>query len=494
MQKIKTIDRDILIILGISLINLFIHTLTNGQYGFFRDELYFIDCSKHLAFGYADMPPLTPFFAKIVITLFGETLHGLRFFPALLSSGIVFLTGLMVKEMGGKLFAQVLASITILIAPVFLVAGTMFQTIPVDQFFWVFICYLIIRLINTNYQKLWLLIGLVFGLGLMAKYSTAFLALAIFTGILISKHRIMLTKIWIWLGVVIALLVFLPNLLWQIHNDFPVLDHMQALRQDESTPTLQFLFEQVIILHPLNLPIWIAGILFFFLNEKGKKYQILVWIYIVSLLIYLLMKGKSYYLAPAYPVLLAGGSVIIEIFIFKKHLKWLKYAIPGLLLLSAIIMSPVWLPILSVDKIIKLGIADYRSDFREMIGWPEMVESVAEAYNTLQENEKINTEIITGNYGEAGAINHYGEKYGLPEASSGISSYHSWGMVNPKASIAIFVGYPQDYLERYFTDVEIKQTITNSYGINNEEHGQYIIICRNPIKPISELWTEFKHY
>jgi hypothetical protein len=492
MLNIK--DRDILMILGISLINLFIHVLTNGQYGFFRDELYFIDCSKHLAFGYADMPPLTPFCAKIVISLFGETLQGLRFFPALLSSIMVFLTGLMVKEMGGKLFAQVLASITIIVAPVYLVAGTMFQTIPVDQFFWVLISYLFIRLINTYNQKLWLLIGLVFGLGLLAKYSMAFLAFAIFFGILISQHRIMLTKIWIWFGVAIALLVFLPNILWQIHNDLPVLEHMRALRQDESTPTLQFLFEQVIILNPLNLPIWVAGILFFFLNEKGKQYQVLVWIYIIALLIFLLMKGKSYYLAPAYPALLAGGSVIIELFIRKKQLDWLKYIIPSLLLLIGTITSPVWLPILSVEKIIKLGIANYRYDFREMIGWPELVESVSTVYNTLSAEEKNKTEIITGNYGEAGAINHYRKKYGLPEASSGISSYYYWGPVNPKASTVIFVGYPEDYLNKYFSDVKVMETITNCYKIDNEELGQLITICRKPIKPISELWEEFKHY
>jgi 4-amino-4-deoxy-L-arabinose transferase-like glycosyltransferase len=136
MLKLRIKNRDTLIILGISFLNLLIHILTNGQYGFHRDELYFIDCSKHLAFGYIDMPPLTPFFAKLTLILLGDTLQGLRFFPALLSSIIVFMTGLMAKEMGGKLFAQILASITIVVAPIYLVAGTQFQTIPVDQFFW----------------------------------------------------------------------------------------------------------------------------------------------------------------------------------------------------------------------------------------------------------------------------------------------------------------------------------------------------------------------
>lgn len=494
MLKFRIKDRDTLIILGISFVNLIIHLLTNGQYGFFRDELYFIDCAKHLDFGYADMPPLTPFFAKIIIALLGETLRGIRFFPALLSSAIVFLTGLMSREMGGRLFAQILASITIIVAPVYLVAGTQFQTIPVDQFFWVLTCYLYIRLINTNNQKLWLLIGLVMGMGLLAKYSIAFLTVAIFIGILISDHRKMLTNKWIWLGVLISLIVFLPNILWQIHNRLPVIEHMQALRNDESTPTLQFLLEQIIILNPFNLPIWIAGILFFFFTEQGRNYRTLVWIYIIALTVFLLMKGKSYYLAPAYPVLFAGGSVIIEIILVRRQFNWLKYFIPALLLLSAIVTSPVWLPVLPVEKMKKLGIADIRYDFREMIGWPELVSSVAKVFNGLSEEEKMNTIIITGNYGEAGAINHYRKKFGLPGAVSGISSYYFWGPGNPDASTVIFIGYPEDYLSRFFSEVKLMEVIRNQYGINNEEQGQHIVLCRKPEKPISELWKEFKHF
>jgi len=494
MSKLKIKDQDTLIILGIAFINLMIHLLTNGQYGFFRDELYFIDCAKHLDFGYADMPPLTPFFAKIVIALFGETLQGLRFFPALLSSALVFLTGLMAREMGGRLYAQILASITIVVAPVYLVAGTQFQTIPVDQFFWVLTCYLFIRIINTNNQKLWLLIGLVMGMGLLAKYSIVFLAVAIFFGIIISNRRIMLTKIWIWLGVLIALIVFLPNIVWQIQNGLPVIEHMQALRKDESTPTLQFLIEQIIILNPFNLPIWVAGILFFFFVEQGRNYRMIVWVYIIALIVFLFMKGKSYYLAPAYPVLFAGGSVRIEIMLLRKQLNWLKYVVPALLLVSAIVTCPAWLPILPVEKMKKLGIDDFRYDYREMIGWPELVSSVSKVYNGLSKEEQMNTIILTGNYGEAGSINHYGSKFGLPDAASGISSYYYWGPGNPAATTVIFVGYPENYLNRFFSEVKVMEVIRNRYGINNEEHGQHIVLCRKPNKPMSELWAEFKHY
>jgi hypothetical protein len=304
----------------------------------------------------------------------------------------------------------------------------------------------------------------------------------------------MLTKIWIWLGVLIALLVFLPNVLWQIHNGLPVIDHMKALHKDESTSTLQFLIEQIINLHPLNLPIWVAGILYFFFNEKGRKYQMLVWVYIIALMIFLLMKGKSYYLAPAYPVLFAGGSMIIEMWLFRKQLNWLKYTFPALLLLSTIITSPAWLPILPVEKMKELGIADLRYDYREMIGWTELVSSVSKVYNGLQKDEQMNTIIITGNYGEAGSINHYGTKFGLPVAASIISSYYYWGPGNPNATTVIFVGWPEDYLNRVFSKVTLMEVISNPYGIKNEEQGVHIVLCHKPNKPISELWTEWKYY
>jgi hypothetical protein len=494
MLKLTFKDRDTIILLGISFLNLLIHLLTNGQYGFHRDELYFIDCSKHLAFGYIDMPPLTPLFANLTINLLGETLQGLRFFPALLSSIIVFLTGLIAKEMGGKLFAQILASLAIIIAPVYLISGTQFQTIIVDQFFWVLTCYFFIRFLNTGNQRIWLLIGLIVGFGLLAKYSVAFLAFAIFIGILTSNHRELFTRKWIWIGGFISLLIFIPNIIWQFRNGLPVLEHMEALRNDESTPTYQFLIEQIIIIHPFNLPIWITGVFFLLFSEQGRKYRILIWIYFVPLVVFLLMKGKAYYISPAYPVLLTGGSVLFEIMLLKRQLIWPKYAVPAFLLISSIITSPLWLPILTIENMKKYGIDELRYDYREMIGWPELVNSVSRVYGDLSDEDKKNTIIITGNYGEAGSINHYGPKFGLPVAASGIGSYYYWGPGKPDATTVIFVGYSEEYLKRYFSHVEVMEVFKNKYEINNEEQGILIIRCKKPNKPISEMWAEFRHF
>jgi hypothetical protein len=494
MPKLHSKHTEIWWLVGISLINLIIHLLTNGQYGFHRDELYMIDCAKHLDFGYADMPPLTPWLAKISITWFGETLRGLRLLPALISSSMVFITGLMAKEMGGRLFSQLLAALTVMAAPVYLVTGTQFQTTLFDQFFWVIISYLLVRLIKTDNQRWWISIGFIAGLGLMNKYSVLFLGLAILAGLIASRRLSLFATRWLWLGIFIALIVFLPNLIWQIRHHLPVLEHMQALRKDESIPALRFLSEQALIMHPFTIPLWIGGILFFCFNERGRKFYMLAWIYFIPLFIFLMMKGKSYYLSPAYPVLLAGGSVAFENMLAKRQISWPKYVFPGLLVATSIITLPLWLPVFSVQNTIRYGISAIRYDYREMIGWEDLVKSVSRVYDGLPPDERSLTSIITGNYGEAGAINHYGSAYGLPLAASGISSYHYWGPGNEDATTFIVVGMPKEFLSRFFSGITLMATIRNPYGIENEEQGQPVYICRNPVKPIKELWSYFKYY
>lgn len=494
MKKMKFERPEITWLIGLSLFNLMIHLLTNGQYGFHRDELYIIDCAKHLDFGYADMPPLTPWLARLSITLCGETLRGLRLLPAIISSAMVFITGLMAREMGGRLFSQLLAALTVLVAPVYLVSGTQFQTIPFDQFFWVITCYLLIRLIQTDNQRLWILIGCIAGLGLMNKYSVLFLGLAVLIGLLATRRTSWLSTRWLWLGLSIALLVFLPNIVWQISHHLPVLDHMKALRKDESISALRFLAEQAFIIHPFTIPVWIGGILFFCFNDRGRKFGLLAWIYFIPLVIFLIMKGKSYYLSASYPVLLAGGSVAFENLLAKKQIIWPKYVFPGLLVASAIIFIPLWLPVLSVKNTVRYGISSVRYDYREMIGWEDLVKTVSRVYDDLPPGERSLTSIITGNYGEAGAINHYGSAYGLPVASSGISSYHYWGPGNENATTFIFVGMPEDFLSSFFTGITLVANISNSYGIENEEQGQPVFLCRHPVESINELWPYFKHY
>ena len=488
-------NSDFIYLLYFAVFNLILHLITNGQYGFHRDELYFMDCAKHLSFGYADLPPLTPFLGRIAIEIFGESLRAIRFFPALAGSLAVFFTGLMVKELSGKRFAQGLAMIAVIISPVYLVSGTQFQTIPFDQLVWIICGYLLIRIINTNEPKIWLLIGLTIGIGFLNKYTMVFLGLSILIGLLISKQRHFLLNRWLWLGALLAFLILLPNLIWQYINHWPVIDHMQALNSDihEEYSVLKFLLEQVLILSPFNLPIWILGIYYYF-SKAGKRHQLLVWIFIIPLIIFSFTGAKSYYLSPAFPVLFAGGAVYLETILNKSGKVWITRSIIVVLTFSFLITLPAWLPILSIEKSKQYGLMEFRYDYREMIGWEELVATVAGVYNQLPENEKSRTTIFTGNYGQAGAINHYGSKYDLPAATSGIGSYHAWGP-DLKAEIYIVVGgYPEDYLNRYFNKVEKAGIIRNSYDVENEEYNQPFHICRGLKRPIQDIWPEFKHF
>ena len=270
---------------------------------------------------------------------------------------------------------------------------------------------------------------------------------------------------------------------------------MQALRKDESTPALRFLIEQILIIHPLTLPIWIAGIFFFIFFRTRQKIP---------------DNGMDLYYSIDYfsinerPIILYGtglsdiiscwfGNIGNKTSPKTNKLAEICYSCSSAGV-SAFITSPLWLPVLSIEKMKKFGIADISYDFREMIGWPELVSSVSTAYNSLSKEEQMNTIIITGNYGEAGSINHYGPKFGLPIAASGIGSYYYWGPGNPDATSAIFIGYSEAYLSRLFSEVNVLEIFRNEYGINNEEQGIKIILCRKPNKPISELWSEFKHF
>ena len=333
--------KEILVVAGISLIGFAAHLLTNGNYGFHRDELYLLDCGRHPSFGYADMPPFAPMAARLTTAVFGETLQGLRIFPSLLNAVIIFITGFLTREMGGKIFAQVLAAVCILTAPVFLISGTQFQTTIFDEFFWVLICFLVLRVLNRENPKLWILIGIILGIGLLNKYTLVVFSGSLLTGLFFSPGRSWLKSGWVWLAAFIALLFLVPNLLWEYFNHWPVIEHMHALKKDESIPAIQYLLEQGIIMNPLSIPVWLGGLFYFLISGKGRKYGIFAWGYLLPFLFFLIMKGKSYYLSNAYPALIAGGSVFLESGLINKNIRWPGWVYVSFIAVIGIIFIPL---------------------------------------------------------------------------------------------------------------------------------------------------------
>lgn len=484
------------IVLGILLllvaVKLSLHFLLSESYGYHRDEFYYIECGKHLDFGFVDHPPFTPFLANVSRWILGDSLFSIRFFPAIAGAVVVFLAGLMARQLGGGWFAQILAAVAVLLTPRYLHANGMLQPVSFDLLFWVLNAYLVIRLLKTENPRYWILIGLVTGIGLINKHTMLFFCFGLFVGLILTPQRKYLLNRWLWCGAVIAFLLFLPNVIWQIQNDWPSLEFLQFINKTRMSviSASEFLFQgQLLSQQILAAPIWLAGLYYFFFTVAGKKFRLLGWIYVSILVLFLIVKAKPYYLGPAYPMLLAGGSCLWEQYISKIKLSAVKAAI-----LCAFAIACVWnlpksaLPIHPVRETTS-------NDYKDMVGWDEMVLAVAEKYQQLSPEEKENCLIFTGNYGEAGAINYLGKKYGLPKAFSSHNSYWIWGSPEQEPTTVILLGAgDMEDVEPYYESVEYAGRIRNKENVKNEEFDQPFYIARNPKSPFKEIWPNLKHY
>jgi 4-amino-4-deoxy-L-arabinose transferase-like glycosyltransferase len=331
MKKIlftrRFFDLDVFLLLSLALMKLLIHFYTNGNYGIHRDEFLYLAMGDHLSWGYLEVPPSIAVFAKLTQWLWGDSLFAIRFFPAVLGSLVVLLTGLIVWELGGNRFAMLLAGVSMIIAPVYLRAHTLFQPVVFDQFYWVLGFFLLILLIN-NVQRhyLWVLLGVVGGLGLLNKYSMFFWGFALLVGLLLTPHRKHLLTRWLWIAAATAFVLFLPNLIWQISHGWPVFEHIRKLNeyQFSNLTHADFLLGQVLIMHPATFPVWLLGIGYFFFKKIARPFRILGWMYLTILLVLIIFTSKHYYLAPAYPVLLAGPPPVLDQSVYSRF-----FAAPG---------------------------------------------------------------------------------------------------------------------------------------------------------------------
>ena len=480
----------------LALLNLVLHLFLNGQYGYFRDELAYVDDAKRLDWGYVDHPPLTALIGSFARLLFGDSLLGLRFFPALASAALVFLTGLMVRELGGGRFAQVGAALCIVASPAYQVFGLLFQALPFEQFLWVLCCYLLIRLLKTDNPKLWPWIGLTIGLSAMNKYSVFFFVVGLVLALLLTPARKYFKSPWLWLGAGLGIVIFLPNLIWQIQHNFVSLDYNRSINARDVAigRTDGFLLEQFSMLtNPLSVPVWLAGLYYFLFKEKS--YRLFGLIYLVVLALFIVLHGRFYYLAPAYPVLMAGGAYIWEKWLVNRRI--VKFAWLGLVALTGLLFVPLTLPLLPAGSAEWKTISQGNDAFREMIGWQELVASIAAIYSKLPAQEQANTALLANNYGEAGAINFYGSTYGLPQAISPVNSYYYWSQGRLKADTYIVLGYSPARLQELqsrFNSVEQVATVSNRYAIENEETNYAIYLCRRPKTPLTELWPSMQRY
>jgi len=496
-QKITGSDLRILLLLA--LLKIVLHTLTNAQYGFHRDELATLEDARYLAWGYVVYPPVTPLIARLALTLFGPSLVALRFFAALAQGIAMVLAGLMAREMGGARSAQLAAAVAAGVAPVAFASGTMFQYVTFDHLCWVLTAYLIIRLLKSEDPRWGLAIGASIGAGMMTKYTMAFLVVGIVAGVLFTPARRYLRSPWLWCGVSLSLLIFLPNLLWQFHHNFISLDFLKFIhaRDVRLGRTDGFLLGQLFkSTSVVTAPLWLAGLYFLFAVPAGKRFRLLAWMYVIPLALFVFAKGRDYYLASAYPALLAAGAVFAEHWLASvapTRARRIRRSFWWALAVSTVLLALLVLPIAPLGSRWWFAADKLNGNFNEEIGWPEMVATVAQIRDSLPPDDRAHFGILAGDAGEAGAIHVYGRAYGLPDAISGSNSNWFHGYGDPPPQTVIVVGFHRDDADRVFFSCELAGHLSNPFNIENSAVGDYtgLFVCRQPRRPWPVLWPRF---
>src|SRR5215218_422007 len=494
----------------LALVKLLVHLLTAGNYGYFRDELYYVAASEHLSFGYVDFPPFVALATALGRATLGDSLVALDLLPALAGAAVVVLAGLMARELGGGAFAQGLAALAVLVAPNFLVFGTFISMDAFDQLFWVSAAYVLLLILKHDRPRLWLLFGLFAGLGLLTKVTMLYFGLAVFVAVLLTPSRMHLLTPWPWLGGAISLLFLLPYVFWQISHGWPTLEFWAGYGEkvDEASP-LEFLIEQILTMQPPTLPLWLAGLYYYLFSRDGRPYRALSWIYVVLFILLMVQNARFYFLAPAYPMLFAAGAVVFERFVVQRNWNWLKPVYVVVLVVSGIVVAPITvLPVLPVETLARItgaagGDAGVQVETREVgqlpqifadrFGWEKMVATVDRVYEELPAEDRQRACILTGNYGEAGAINFFGPRYGLPKVISGHNSYYVWGPRGCSGETVVSVGVPRKRLVEVFGRIEQADTVRCRYCMP-DENDLPVYVSRNSKLPFEEAWPRFKHY
>ena len=495
-------------VLILALVKIAVHLYTGRRYGFFVDELYYLDCARHLAWGYVDQPPLVAVLAWFERTLLGDSLLAIRSLTILAGAAEILLTGLIARELGGGRFAQFLSALCVLVAPGILGVDHFFSMNSFEPLFWIGCACLLTRMVRTGDTRLWLWFGLVAGLGLENKYSMGLFGFALLAGLLLSgQYRLFLSR-WFWAGAAIAILIFLPNLVWNVNHHFPFLELQQNIKRsgrDVALSPLSFLLQEQLAMLPLSLPIWIGGLGFFFFSASGRAYRFLGWAFVITAGVIIFLSPRIYYLFPAFPVVFAGGAVLWEQ-LLRRRFVILKWAWVTAMILMGAALSPVVIPVLSPESYIRYVKVTHLEQprienhqlgplpqlFADQFGWPEMTATVASVYQSLPADVQPRTAIFAQSYGQAGAIDFYGPHLGLPAAISGHQSFYLWGPRGYTGESMIVLGDRRERLEKIFTSVLWMAKVNHPYAMpyNNVD----VYYCQGLKQPLAEFWPHVKNW
>jgi 4-amino-4-deoxy-L-arabinose transferase-like glycosyltransferase len=455
-----------------------------GRYGFHRDELYFVVAGRRLDWGFVDQPPLTPLIARISETIGGTSPVSIRILPALAIGGVVILTALMARQFGGGPRAQIYAAIAAGGSGIALAVGHLLSTAAFDYLLWTLATWILVRLLDGADPRWWLGLGLTVGVGLQNKHLIGLFAAAVLIALLATPQRKLLVGIWPWIGAATAAVLALPNVLWQLANDLPQLEMARALAGRSDGP-VAFVVEQIGLLSiVLAVP---AGVgLWRLLRAPAfKRWRSIGVMFLLLFGFFLVAGGKSYYLAPMYPVLLAAGALWFDG--LEGTSRKVMIGASGLGIFIGLFISLPLLPPSSMSAL------DATGELGETVGWPELIDQVVAVYETIPAGERENVAIFTGSYGEAGAVDVLGPEAGLPPASSGHNNYWLWGPPDRHGPV-IGVGQIGDVLERICPTTVQAGTITNPYEVENEEAGLPLYLCLAPEGQLADVWAGVRHF
>jgi hypothetical protein len=490
--------QDTLALLAIAGAVVVLHVLTNGRYGFHRDEWQVLSDARHMDWGFVPYPPVTPFLERVGLGIFGVSLVGLRVFSVLAQALSLLVTGSMARELGGGRLAQVTAALTVALSPLPMFEATEFQYSSFDYLWWVLAAYCVIRLLKTENPRWWLGIGAAVGAGLMTKYTMCFLIAGILGGLVLTDSRRYLLNRWFWAGAGLALLIFLPNLMWQIRHDFISWHFLQHIhKRDLGQGRDQgFIRDQFVsCVNLIAAPLWITGLVCYL---RERRYRLLGWMYLIPLVLFIVGRGRGYYLAAAYPMLIAMGCAAAEEWVgsLRRPWRWTVEIVffAGLFLMGACVSALV-VPLASGGPLKDFALSK-NGDLREEIGWNELVKSVAEIRDSLPPTERQNFGVIVGNYGEQGAVEFLGPAYNLPAPISMTNSAWLRGFPAPPPSTLIVLGFTADQANEAFYSCRLAGHPNTPDGLKNEESVEHpnIFVCGAPRLGWPEFWKEYQDF
>lgn len=480
-----------------------LHLATIGRYGYFRDELYYLACSRHLAWGYVDHPPLSIALLALVRVTLGESLFAIRLLPALAGAVTVYLAARIARELGGGRYAQGLAALATLAAPQFLGVNGFYSMNSFDILLWPLAAFLLLRCLAGDLAGRWLLLGLAIGLGIENKLSMLWLAAGLFAGLAVTQPRALLTR-GPWITAIVAALLALPHVLWQAAQGWPTLEFIRNASEHKMVKTspVAFLLDQVLVMNPMSLAIWGSGLVAALRGRIDPRARALGAAYLgVAAILLGSRSAKAEYLAPAYTMLFAAGAVAIERTLVRAATRWLRVAIPAAVLVLGTVILPLALPVLTVDAFVRYSraigmtprqserqeVAELPQHYADMFGWEEMAATVAGVYRSLPPEDRARAAIVTQNYGEAGAIELFGRRLGLPSAISGHNNYWLWGYGAWKGDVLVIVGGNREAYARLFETVEPAATIRCEHCMPYER-GLPVFVARRLKVSLAEYW------